>query len=358
MKLSDLAKELGGQYEGTPDPDIQSVAGVAFASAGQLTFLSSPTYLPQVRETKASAVLVKQLIPDVVVPQVVVANPSAAATKATEVLGMKRPEPAVGVSPRASVAATAKIGKSVTIMDFAVIDDNVEIGDGTVIYPGVYVGPGSRIGPKCLIYPNVSILDGTLVGARVIIHSGSVLGSDGFGVDLGAEPTKVPQLGVVEICDDVEIGACVTIDRARFDRTIIGRGTKIDNQVQIAHNVRVGENCVLVAQVGVAGSTELGRNVVLAAKVGVNSHIKVADNVMVAATSAIKATIPNSGPYGGIPAVPLNEWHRQMGNISNLGKMRKKLQDVMLRVEALERLLLASTAAPVDDVIDGTEPPV
>ncbi|HSI86314.1 MAG: UDP-3-O-(3-hydroxymyristoyl)glucosamine N-acyltransferase [Candidatus Methylacidiphilales bacterium] len=349
MKLSELAKALGGQFDGAEDPDILSVAGVAFAQPGQLTFLSSPSYLPQLKETAASAVLVKQLLPEISIPQVVVANPSSAATKATHVLGMKRPTPKAGISGKASISASATIGKGVTIMDFAVVEDDAQIGAGTVLYPGVYVGPNSKIGAECLVYPNVSILDGTLIGDRVIIHSGSVLGSDGFGVDLaGAEPSKVPQLGIVEVQDDVEIGACVTIDRARFDRTIIGKGTKIDNQVQIAHNVRVGENCVLVAQVGVAGSTELGKNVVLAAKVGVNSHIKVADNVMVAATSAIKASIPNSGPYGGIPAVPLNEWHRQMGNISNLGKMRKKLQDVMSRVEILERLLL-HTPIPVED---------
>lgn len=256
--LGEIANALDGEVRGDGSIEIGGIAGIEEAKRGDIAFLSNPKYEKFLDATRASAVIVSVKTKIVEGKNfVVVKDPYLAFAKALALL-----KPAVrfrqGVSPKADIHASAKIGKDVSIGAFAVVEEGAEVGDGCVIYPGVYVGRGSIIGDGSVIYSNVSIREGVRLGKRVIIHCNSVIGSDGFGyVKEGTSYTKIPQTGGVSVGDDVEIGAGVTIDRATIGQTVVGRGTKIDNLAQLAHNVKIGEDTVIVAQVGVSGSTKV-----------------------------------------------------------------------------------------------------
>lgn len=340
MKLSQLAKTIGAEFKGSADPDITRVSTLSEAEPGSIAFFNNIRYLPELRQCRASAVIMAAPVEGITIPAIYSANPSLAASEAVKALGQGRVTPKPGIAPKAVVAPSAKLGKNVTVMDNAVIDEDAQIGDNTVIYPCSYIGPKCRIGADCVIFSNVSILEGTLIGNRVVIHAGSVLGSDGFGFDIANSNKKVPQVGIVQVDDDVEIGACVTIDRARLDRTIIGAGTKIDNQVQVGHNVKIGKNCILVAHVGIAGSSVLEDNVVLAAKAGVNGHVRIAKGTQVAGWSGVKDTIEEPGEqYAGMPAVKAAEWRRQVILLRQLPQMARSLKQMAARIEELEKQL-------------------
>jgi UDP-3-O-[3-hydroxymyristoyl] glucosamine N-acyltransferase len=235
---------------------------------------------------------------------------------------------APGIHPTAVIAPTAKLGRAVSIQPHAVIEAGVEIGDNTVVGAGSYIGEESVLGPDCMIYPRVSIRERTKIGARVIIHSGVVIGADGFGF----EPTqrgyeKVRQIGIVQIDDDVEIGANTAIDRARFGRTWIQKGVKIDNLVHVAHNVVVGENSVMAAQVGIAGSARVGKRVVMGGQVGVVGHVEIGDDTTLGAKTGVSKNI-SGGAWWGVPATPLVRAKEQVVWLRNLGKFLDRLRAI------------------------------
>jgi len=336
MKLKELALLLHGELKGDPDTEILGVAGIHDVKEGEITFLSDPKLLKECAHSKASCVIVKDVIPDMDKPQIAVKNPQYSFA---QLLGhfFPKPLPAMGVSSLAFVSPLAMVGKEVSIQPFAYICDNVTIGRDTVIYPGVFIGEGTVIGDGCTIYANVTIREKVTVGNRVMIHSGSVIGSDGFGyVWEEGRHYKIPQVGGVIIGEDVEIGANVTIDRATTGNTVIGRGTKIDNLVQIAHNVTIGEHSIIVAQVGIAGSSEIGNFVTLAGQAGIPDHVKIADGCIIGAQAGVIGNL-SKGIYLGSPAMPHRDWLKSTALFARLPELNKRIKELEEKVMTLER---------------------
>jgi UDP-3-O-[3-hydroxymyristoyl] glucosamine N-acyltransferase len=311
VPISEIVAYTGGRYDGPSDRMIEGVAPLADATATQLTFLSNPKYAPQLAATKAAAILVSEGIAGDDDRFIRVADPYYAMASILAKYFAFRPVP-VGISPRASIASTAKIGNGAAIGPFSTIADDVILGDGVVIYPNVSIEAGSVVGDGTIVYPQVSIYERSIIGKRCIIHSGTVIGADGYGFAThGGRHHKIPQVGIVRIGDDVEIGAGCTIDRAALGETSIGDGTKIDDQVMIAHNVKVGKHCLLVAQVGIAGSTSLGDYVVVAGQSGFAGHLTIGDRVQVAAKSAVLDDVAGGEKVMGIPAIPFRQFARR-----------------------------------------------
>jgi len=334
--VGEIAELLNGKVVGDKGIIISGFAGIKEAKEGEITFLANPRYKALLESTKASAIITTEDIKCEGKTLIYVENPSLAFAQIIN-LFIPPKKHISGIHPTAILGKNIKISKGVAIGAYTVIEDGVSIGENTVIYPHCFIGEDSRIGRDCLIYSNVSIREGTIIGNRVIIHSGAVVGSDGFGyVTIGDIHHKIPQVGIVEIADDVEIGANVTIDRARFDKTFIGKGTKIDNLVHIAHNVVVGENCIIVAQVGISGSTTLGDNVILAGQVGVVGHIQIGDNVVVAAQSGVSKSIPSNTEVWGSPAKPFALAKRINACIQRLPLLYKTVEELKKRIEELE----------------------
>jgi UDP-3-O-[3-hydroxymyristoyl] glucosamine N-acyltransferase len=239
-----------------------------------------------------------------------------------------------GISPSAFVSETSQISSDAVIYPYAYIGKESTIGEGAVIYPFVHIGDGVTIGKETVIYPHAVIYDKVIIGKNVIIHSGTVLGSDGFGyIWDGERHVKIPQIGIVEIEDDVEIGANVTIDRASLGKTLIKKGTKIDNLVQIAHNVSIGENSIIVSQVGIAGSSTIGNNVVLAGQVGVRDHVVIGNNVKAAGGTGITKSVPENSLISGNPHMPHREWLRFQGHLKNLPKLNKRIKNIEKKLQ-------------------------
>ncbi len=327
VRANDIAEFIGGELSGDGTVLISGVAGLGEAEPGQIAFVESPKYREALKKTRASCVVAPFKAPETAIPVITCKNPSLAMTRI-----IYRFFPPADDHPRGQGQGVVKgdnvsLGRNVVLGSNTVLGDNVVIGDNTVIYPLVYIGANTVIGKDCIIYPHVSLREGVTVGSRVIIHSNSAIGNDGFGYAKDGEHyVKIPQLGTVEIQDEVEIGAGVTIDRARFGKTLIGKGTKIDNLVQIAHNVVTGEHCVIVAQVGISGSVCLGKSVILGGQVGLADHIEVGDNVMVAAKGGITKSVPPRTIMSGIPARPHNITKRIVGHIDNLPKLVERVQ--------------------------------
>jgi UDP-3-O-[3-hydroxymyristoyl] glucosamine N-acyltransferase len=335
MRLKEIAERVNGTLHGAPDIEIQAVVGLDEAKEGSLTFIKHKKLISKLKETKASAVIVGEYIKELDIPQIVVENPLYGFAKALEVFYTK-PYSAKGILKGAHVSETASIGKDVTIYPNTYISDNVAIGNRTIIYPGVFIGEGSKIGDDCIIYPNVTIREKVSIGSRVIIHAGSVIGSDGFGyVMYEGRHQKIPQVGGVVIGDDVEIGACVTIDRATTGNTKIGEGTKIDNLVQIAHNVKIGKHCIVVAQVGIAGSSNLGDYVVLAGQAGISDHITIEDGCVVAAKAGVMRDL-KKGAYSGAPAIPHMKWLRIQAIIEKLPELYKTIKELEAKLSKID----------------------
>lgn len=338
--LAEIAKAVGGRVIGDEKLVVTGISGIKEAKEGDLTFLADPKYLPFAKSTHASAIIVAQNVAIEGKSVVQVDSPSLAFAN---VVGMIKDDftPKIkGVHPSAIVASDVVIGDGSGIGPHVVIEPGARIGKGTVICAGVYIGHKTSIGDHCLIHPNVTIREEVMLGNNVIIHSGTVIGSDGFGyVPVGGIHVKIPQIGVVVVEDDVEIGACVTVDRARFDKTIIGRGTKIDNLVQIAHNVRIGQNCLIIAQVGIAGSAILGNNVTIAGQVGITGHITVGDRVVVAAQSGVTKSVPAGMKLFGTPADEYRETIRVQGHLRRLPLYVEAINELKARVQALEEKL-------------------
>ncbi len=296
----------------------------------------SKRFLKDLSTCRASCLIVKESIPDIQMTQLRVSNPYLAFAKLLGHFYVK-PEKSFGISKSAYVSDKAKIGNNVSVFPFSYISDGVSIGDDCIIYPNVFIGENTAIGNHCTIYPHVTLREGVTIGSRVIIHSGSVIGSDGFGYvfDQGRH-YKIPQVGGVIVGDDVEIGSNVSVDRATTGHTVIGKGTKIDNLCQIAHNVKVGTNSILVAQVGIGGSSEIGDYVTLAGQVGVSDHTKIDSETMIGAQSGIMGHV-TKGAYSGSPAIPHRDWLKSQAIYAKLPELHKKIKELEERIRELER---------------------
>lgn len=312
VSISNIVAFVSGRYSGPEDVTIEGVLPLSEAGERHISFLSNPKYASQVESTRAAAVLVAEDLAGDDPRWIRVADPYIAMARVVARFFAGRPAPR-GISPQASIAASAKLGTGVAVGAFTAIGENVEIGDGAVIYPNVTVEANSVIGEGTIVYPQVSIYYGSRIGRRCVIHSGVVIGSDGYGFATDGEGVhhKIPQVGTVRIEDDVEIGAGSTVDRAALGETVIGAGTKIDNLVQIGHNVKIGRRCLLVAQVGIAGSTTLGDDVQVGGQSGFAGHLKIGDRVRVYSKSAVFSDVKEGVWVRGIPAVPQRDYARQ-----------------------------------------------
>ncbi|MCK4538623.1 MAG: UDP-3-O-(3-hydroxymyristoyl)glucosamine N-acyltransferase [Candidatus Krumholzibacteria bacterium] len=336
--LKELAKVVGGEVLGDSGIKIEGVAGIREAREGEITFLANPKYESFLASTKASAVIANGN-GSFTGAMIKVDNPYLAFLKVVSLFAEgpldKYPR---GIHPAAVISDSAEIGADASIGAYVVIGENVKIADRVTILSLTSINEDVVIGEDCLIYPHVTIKEKSEIGARVIIHSGAVIGSDGFGyAKEGCQHHKIPQIGIVRIEDDVEIGANTTIDRATTGVTRIGRGSKIDNLVQIAHNVIIGEDSLLAAQVGVSGSTELGKNVVLAGQAGLVGHIKIGEGAMVGAQSGVTKSIPPATSVSGYPAREHSSAKKIYAASARLPGLLKDFRDLKKRVETLEK---------------------
>ncbi|MDI6807981.1 MAG: UDP-3-O-(3-hydroxymyristoyl)glucosamine N-acyltransferase [Candidatus Eisenbacteria bacterium] len=338
IRLKEIAKRLDGRLLGDGEVLIKGVAAIKDAEEGDLTFLSNPKYEAYLSTTKASAIIVKENELKTGKPLIVTDDPYLAFLKT---LRMFRPEKAMvakGIHPSAVIGEGVSLGHDISIGANVVVADGAVVGDEAAIMAGVYIGERASIGKGTLVYPNVTIREECSIGERVIIHSGTVIGSDGFGfVREGKTHQKIPQTGTVIVEDDVEIGANVTVDRATIGATTIKKGTKIDNLVQIAHNVTIGENSIIVAQVGISGSTEIGQNVTLGGQAGIAGHIQIGDNTLVGAQAGVIGSIPPNSTVSGYPALPHNvsmKIHAAMGRLPEVLKRIKVIEKKLQEIEA------------------------
>ncbi len=337
MKLNELAAKLGAALSGPGDVEIRGVAGIAEAGADDITYLADLKHVKELAACRAAAVIVPAnvSVPEHL-PKLTVKNPRYAFAQALRIFH-ERPYVAGGVSERAMVGAGVVMGDDVTIHPYAVIADGARIGSRVTLYPGIYVGAGSVIGDDCVLHPSVSIREGVVIGNRVIIHAGAVVGSDGFGfVTEGGVHHKIPQVGGVIIEDDVEIGSNSTIDRATLGNTVVKKGTKIDNLVQIAHNVTVGEHCLLAAQVGISGSVTLGKYVVFGGKVGTADHLSIGDGVMAGGGAAIIKDVGPGQVIAGHYSMPFREWLKVQAVLPKLPELKKLVSELERRIRELE----------------------
>ena len=335
--LRELAEYVHGTVVGDENLLITAVSGIEDAKEGDITFLANPKYREKLQQTRASAVIVA---PDVDISNIAVikvSNPYFAFAQLLTLFS-KKYHPPVGIHETSVMGDDVNIGEQCAIAAHVTIGNHVHIGDRTIIYPGVVIGDHVTIGSDTIIYPNVSLLQEVSVGNRVIIHSGTVVGSDGFGfAPVGGEYYKIPQIGKVIIDDDVEIGANVSIDRATLGATHIQKGVKIDNLVQIAHNVVIGEHSVIVSQVGISGSTKVGKHVTLAGQVGLVGHIEIGDHVMIGAQSGVTKSVPEKTILSGSPAVDQRLWKKSQISLLKLPDTLKTIRALEKRIAELEK---------------------
>lgn len=326
FSVAELARLVEGEVKGDGSKIIEGAAGLADAGPSDISFFAQAKYRPQLDDTKAGAVLVSPDTHASHLTLIGVRNPAYAWALVLELIDRERRPRPTGVHPSAVVSPSARLGNGVAVGPLAVIEEGVEIGEGSIIHGQVYVGAHSRVGRQCELHPQVVLRERVALGDRVIIQPGAVIGSDGYGFTFeGGRHYKIPQVGTVEIGDDVEIQANTTIDRAAVGVTRIGRGTKIDNLVQVAHNVVTGDHCLIVSQTGVAGSTRLGNYVTLAAQVGVVGHIHIGDQVTAAARSGISQDISAGQVIWGSPAQPIKDELKFQATLRRLAKKADRL---------------------------------
>jgi UDP-3-O-[3-hydroxymyristoyl] glucosamine N-acyltransferase len=336
--LQELAELLGGEVLGDGSIPITGVAGIREAQPGDITFLANSRYESYLLETRASAVICSPDARRAPVPLLKVANPYLGFQRVVSVFRPDPYRPQPGIHPTAVIAADAELGDGVSIGAYCVVESRARIGARAILMPSCFVGAAVTIGEESCLYPRVVVREDCMLGARCIVHSGVVIGADGFGFAFDAgRYHKVPQVGNVVIGDDVEIGANTTIDRATTDSTRIGDGTKIDNLVQIGHNVVVGKHCIIVAQVGIAGSTELEDHVTLGGQVGVAGHVKIGTRAMVAGQSGVTKSVPADTVVCGYPAVPQSVFKRIHAFVQRLPQLFQRTRDLETRVATLER---------------------
>jgi UDP-3-O-[3-hydroxymyristoyl] glucosamine N-acyltransferase len=327
LQLKKLAELVGGELVGDASVTITGVAGIKEARSGDITFLANPKYAALLEQTQASAVITFHDTVSRTKPLVRTPNPSLAFSKVVSFFTPSKPEKIPGVHPTAVVDPSVKLGAGVSVGPHVVIEKDTKIGDRTVIEAGSFIGSRCMIGSQAWIYPNVTIREETEIGDRVVLHSGAVIGADGFGYEtVDGAHVKIPQTGSVKIEEDVEIGANVCVDRGRFQKTWIKKGTKIDNLVQVAHNVVIGENCLVVSQTGISGSAELGRNVIVAGQAGIIGHVKIEDGAIVGARAGVNKPVPANTIVLGEPARPIME---QKKLFALIGRLPELFRDVL-----------------------------
>jgi len=337
LTAAEIAKHLGGEVVGDPALELHRFAPADRAQPGDLTFAENQDYFNRAEQSAASAIIVDGAFSSGRKVLIRVPNSRVAFAK---VLPLFFPEPvfAPGVHPTAIIAASAKVDLTAHVGPYCVIDDSVRIGAGSVLQGGNFVGANSVLGEEVSLFPNVTVYSGSEIGNRVRVHSGTVIGSDGFGyVQDGGIHRKVPQMGNVIIREDVEIGSNVTIDRGALGPTIIGKGTKIDNLVQIGHNVLIGDHCLVVSQAGIAGSTKLGNYVVLGGQVGLAGHLKIGDGVLVAAQSGVMNDIPDGEKWMWTPAQPNRQAKRQMIALHQLPELLRRVAELEKKLGISQR---------------------
>lgn len=329
LRLADLAAAVGGTVSGDGDVRISGIAPLDRAGAAQLSFLASPKYAPLLLESNAAAVLVTPELQDApgrCANRVVVAKPHEAILALLPRLYRQPERPFTGVHPTAVVDPTAEVDADACVEAFVVVGAGARIGRGAWIGPHCVIGAGAQLGTDVRLYPQVTLYPGVILGDRVAVHSGARIGSDGFGyVFQDGAHQKLPHVGGCVIGSDVEIGANCTIDRGSIDDTVIGAGTKLDNLVHVAHNVRIGRLCLLVAQVGIAGSVRIGDGVVLAGQVGVSGHVTIGDKATLTAQAGVVGNVPSGETWGGFPARPHREQMRSYAALAKLPEWMKRI---------------------------------
>jgi UDP-3-O-[3-hydroxymyristoyl] glucosamine N-acyltransferase len=334
--LEDIARAVGGGLSGPGSLVVADLKSLEEAGPDDLSYVVSDRLVPAAHRSQAAAFLVARPVAALDRPQVVVANPAYAAARVVEQF-FTAPYRPRGIGRPIARGRGVVIGADPSIWPFVTLGDRVQLGARVTLYPGVFVGDDCTVGDASVVYPGATILPRCHLGARVVVGSGTVIGSDGFGfVTHGGRHHKIPQRGSVIVEDDVELGANVTIDRATHGQTVIGRGTKIDNLVHVAHNVTVGEHAILVAQVGIAGSTAVGAYVVMGGQVGVNDHVRIGDGAVISAKSGVVGDVEAGARMSGIPALPHLEAARAHAALRRLPDLRRRLRHLEQRLGALE----------------------
>ena len=333
--LNEIAELIDGELSGDGSIKISGLANIIMAQTGDLVF-AVPPHLDEAKTCAASAVLIPLDTENFPKPAIKVQDPRASFAKLVEMFTPKIKIP-VGISPKAHLGKDVKISDGATIMPFAVVDDGAEIKSGAIIYPHVYIGQHVTIGENTIVYSSATVREFCKVGSRCVIHASAVIGSDGFGFTTAdGVHTKVPQIGNVIIEDDVEIGAHVGIDRAAMGSTIIGHGTKIDNLVHIAHNCKIGANCLIVAQTGISGSTTVGDNVTFGGQVGTVGHITIGGNSVYAARSGISKNMPEGFFGAGFPIQSHSDWLRHQAALKRVPELVEKIRRIEYELEMLK----------------------
>lgn len=339
LKVSDIAEQLSGTVAGDGQVVINGINGLDKAANGEISFFFDPRYKDILKDSKASALVVSRQVETYKGPQIIVPNPRLAYARLVAVFAPPRNR-FPGISKDAVISDTASLGEDVSVYPMVYIGENTDIGDNVTLYPGVFIGDNAKIGEGTVLFPNVTVMHDCSIGREVIIHSGSVIGSDGFGyVQDGSAHVKIPQVGTVVIDDNVEIGSNTSIDRAAMGKTWIQKGVKIDNFVQIAHNVVIGEDTIVVAQTGISGSAKIGREVIMSGRVGISDHIDIGDKAILGPGSAVLKSVPPGQVFTGYPAVPHRTWLKTSGLVSRLPQMRDKMREMEKKIEALEKLI-------------------
>ena len=331
---STIAGFLKGEIEGNPETKVNTIAKIEEGFEGALSFLANPAYEQYIYTTNSSVVLVnKTFVPSGKIKATLIKVDNAYEAFASLLRLVEQSKPRKkGIHPTAVIEPAAKIGNDVYIGANAYIGENCSVGAGCSIYPGVYIGDNTKIGDNCVLYAGVKVYHECVIGNQCIIHAGAVIGSDGFGFAPSAgEYSKIPQLGNVILEDNVEIGANTAIDRATMGSTIIRKGVKLDNLIQIGHNVEVDENTVMAAQVGIAGSTKVGKNCMLGGQVGIAGHIKIGDGAKLGAQAGIMSNIKENTAILGTPALEIKQFMRSYA-------IFRKLPDLKTKLDALEKL--------------------
>lgn len=341
VTLAEIAKWIGGTVDGDDSIEISALAKIEEANTGQLTFIANPKYARFIESTKASAVLVDLDFPKTAKPLIRVSNPYFAFLTLAKRFYQGVPSVDKGVHASAILGGNCKLGHDIAIGPNVVIGRNCTIGDGTIVHPGVVIGEEVEIGANCLLYANVSIREKCRIGNNVILQMGAVIGSDGFGFAFeGGKYHKLPQMGIVVIEDDVEIGANTTIDRATMGETVIRRGSKIDNLVQIAHNVEIDEHTAIAAQSGISGSTKIGKYVKLGGQAGLVGHITIGDYAAVGAQGGVTKSVPDKTFVSGYPAREHMKAKREEAGLAKLPELIKKFRRLEAEVKELKQKLM------------------
>ncbi len=343
--VAELAARIGGTVVGDAAQSVTGFAGLSEANAGDISFLANPKYAPLLVSTKATAVLVNAAQTDALVTQIVVKSADFAFAMLMSVYGPQPVPPPAGIHPSAVIGERVQFGADVAIGPFVVIGDGAVIGARTVLYPQVVIGAEATLGDDNVLYPHVTVRERCVLGHRVILQPGAVIGSDGFGyATVEGVHHKIPQVGTVVIEDDVEIGANTAIDRARLAATRIGRGAKLDNLVQIAHNVEVGAGGLIAAQAGIAGSTKLGKFVTLAGQCGISGHLTIGDQVVITGQAGVSKDFGARAVVRGSPAMEFKTAQRNEIAVRRLPETQATVKELRARVAELERKLDALLA--------------